>query len=346
MKCLSRLLVKGAFSGRGLDYSALKNDNRYMKIDIPYKDIGINEKKLFLTAHRIPLKYKVYKIPKRYSGVRIIAQPTPEVKEIQRKLVGFLRTRLRIHNCATAYEAGKGIKENALKHVKNQYLLKMDLANFFNSITPDIFQNALTHDSVELDETTWTTLVNVFFWAPGKKLTGKLVLSVGAPSSPFISNYIMKRFDEQVSDLCEKLGVTYTRYADDITFSTNQQNILFSLKENIGSLLQANGYKSININESKTVFSSKAHNRHVTGVTLTNDGKLSVGRDKKRYASSLIFRFRLAELCHDDILFLKGLLAHYFHIEPSFRCSMEKKYGKDIIHALMKYQGDVHEPDN
>lgn len=317
-----------------------------MKIDIPYKDIGINKVKLDFTAHLIPLKYKIYKIPKRHSGVRIIAQPTSEVKAIQRKLVNFLRTRLCIHECATAYEVGKGIKENALPHAKNQYLLKMDLANFFNSITPEVFKNALDYDSVELDESTWMTLVNVFFWSPGKKLTGKLVLSVGAPSSPFISNYIMKRFDQQISDLCEKVGVTYTRYADDMTFSTNNQNVLFSLKDNIGPLLHDHGYTKIKINESKTVFSSKAHNRHVTGVTLTNAGKLSVGRDKKRYASSLIFRFKLAELGHDDILSLKGLLAHYFHIEPSFRCSMEKKYGINLINALMKYQGDVHEPNN
>ena len=309
-----------------------------MKIEIPYQDIGISRIKLASSARRSPLKYKVYKIPKRHSGVRVIAQPTPEVKDLQRRLVGFLRTQLTVHPCATAYEPGKGIRENAQQHVNNRYLLKMDFSNFFNSIKPEMFKNALLHDSVEIDDSTLMLLINIFFWCPGKKLSGKLVLSVGAPSSPFISNYVMKKFDQLLSEICAKAGITYTRYADDMTFSTQRENVLFMLKEQIATLLAQSGYENITINESKTVFSSKAHNRHVTGVTLTNDNQLSVGRKNKRYASSLIFRFKLGELSTDETLTLKGLLAHYFHIEPAFKLSMEKKYGIAIINDIVNYQ--------
>ncbi|EKM5947124.1 retron St85 family RNA-directed DNA polymerase [Klebsiella pneumoniae] len=309
-----------------------------MKIEIPYQDIGISRIKLASSARRSPLKYKVYKIPKRHSGVRVIAQPTPEVKDLQRKLVEFLRTQLTVHPCATAYEPGKGIRENALRHVNNRYLLKMDFSNFFNSIKPEMFKNALLHDSVEIDDNTLILLINIFFWCPGKKLSGKLVLSVGAPSSPFISNYVMKKFDQLLSEICAKAGITYTRYADDMTFSTQRENVLFMLKEQIATLLAQSGYENITINESKTVFSSKAHNRHVTGVTLTNDNQLSVGRKNKRYASSLIFRFKLGELSTDETLTLKGLLAHYFHIEPRFKLSMKKKYGLAIINDIVNYQ--------
>ncbi|MBZ9578934.1 retron St85 family RNA-directed DNA polymerase [Klebsiella quasivariicola] len=309
-----------------------------MKIEIPYQDIGISRIKLAASARRSPLKYKVYKIPKRHSGVRVIAQPTPEVKDLQRRLVGFLRTQLTAHPCATAYEPGKGIRENAQQHVNNRYLLKMDFSNFFNSIKPEMFKNALLHDSVEIDDSTLMLLINIFFWCPGKKLSGKLVLSVGAPSSPFISNYVMKKFDQLLSEICAKAGITYTRYADDMTFSTQRENVLFMLKEQIATLLAQSGYENITINESKTVFSSKAHNRHVTGVTLTNDNQLSVGRKNKRYASSLIFRFKLGELSTDETLTLKGLLAHYFHIEPAFKLSMKKKYGIAIINDIVNYQ--------
>ena len=309
-----------------------------MKIEMPYQDIGISRIKLASSARRSPLKYKVYKIPKRHSGVRVIAQPTPEVKDLQRKLVEFLRTQLTVHPCATAYEPGKGIRENALRHVNNRYLLKMDFSNFFNSIKPEMFKNALLHDSVEIDDNTLILLINIFFWCPGKKLSGKLVLSVGAPSSPFISNYVMKKFDQLLSEICAKAGITYTRYADDMTFSTQRENVLFMLKEQIATLLAQSGYENITINESKTVFSSKAHNRHVTGVTLTNDNQLSVGRKNKRYASSLIFRFKLGELSTDETLTLKGLLAHYFHIEPRFKLSMKKKYGLAIINDIVNYQ--------
>ncbi|EBQ5939501.1 retron St85 family RNA-directed DNA polymerase [Morganella morganii] len=309
-----------------------------MKIEIPYQDIGISRTKLASTARRSPLKYKVYKIPKRRSGVRVIAQPTPAVKELQRKLIDFLRTKLTIHSCATAYEPGKGIRENALQHVNNPYLLKMDFSNFFNNITPEIFKNALLHDSVEIDDNTLMLLINIFFWCPSKKLSGKLVLSVGAPSSPFISNYVMKKFDQLLSEICDQAGIIYTRYADDMTFSTQRENVLFTLKEQITTLIVQSGYENITINESKTIFSSKAHNRHVTGVTLTNDNQLSVGRNNKRYTSSLIFRFKLGELSTDETLMLKGLLAHYFHIEPKFKLSMQKKYGVEIIGDIVSYQ--------
>lgn len=134
-----------------------------MKIEIPYQDIGISRIKLASSARRSPLKYKVYKIPKRHSGVRVIAQPTPEVKDLQRRLVGFLRTQLTVHPCATAYEPGKGIRENAQQHVNNRYLLKMDFSNFFNSIKPEMFKNALLHDSVEIDDSTLMLLINIFF---------------------------------------------------------------------------------------------------------------------------------------------------------------------------------------
>lgn len=309
-----------------------------MKIEIPYQDIGISRIKLAFTARRSPLKYKVYKIPKRSSGVRVIAQPTPEVKDLQRKLVAFLRTKLTVHSCATAYEPGKGTRENAQQHVNNPYLLKMDFSNFFNSITPDTFKNALLYDSVEIDEPTLILLISIFFWCPSKKLSGKMVLSVGAPSSPFISNYVMKKFDQSLSEICHQAGVTYTRYADDMTFSTQHENVLFTLKEQISTLIVQSGYENIAINESKTVFSSKAHNRHVTGVTLTNDDKLSVGRKNKRYASSLIFRFKMGALSADETLMLKGLLAHYFYIEPGFKLSMQKKYGAEVISGIVKYQ--------
>lgn len=317
-----------------------------MKIEIPFQDIGISRIKLAFTARRSPLKYKVYKIPKRSSGVRVIAQPTPEVKILQRKLVDYLRTQLTIHPCATAYEPGKGIRDNAQQHVNSRYLLKMDFANFFNSITPELFKNALFHDSVEIDEYTLTLLISIFFWSPGKKLSGKLVLSVGAPSSPFISNYVMKKFDQMASEICHLAGVTYTRYADDMTFSTQHENVLFKLKEQMTELIMQSGYGNISINESKTVFSSKAHNRHVTGVTLTNANKLSVGRKNKRYASSLIFRFKLGELSADETQTLKGLLAHYFHIEPEFKISMQKKYGTEIIIGITNYQEKKNESDD
>ena len=98
-----------------------------------------------------------------------------------------------------------------------------------------------------------------------------LVLSIGAPSSPLISNFIMYSFDEELVTICLNKKIMYTRYADDITFSTRIKNNLFELPEIISNLLKEIR-KGVEINSKKTIFTSKAHNRHVTGVTLTNSG--------------------------------------------------------------------------
>ncbi|HCN8126267.1 TPA: RNA-directed DNA polymerase, partial [Escherichia coli] len=55
---------------------------------------------------------------------------------------------------------------------------------------------------------------------------GALVLSVGAPSSPFISNIVMSSFDEEISSFCKENKISYSRYADDLTFSTNERDVL------------------------------------------------------------------------------------------------------------------------
>jgi RNA-directed DNA polymerase len=92
----------------------------------------------------------------------------------------------------------------------------------------------------------------------------------------------------------------------------------------------------IRINHEKTVFSSKGHNRHVTGITLTNDNKLSIGRERKRKISAMIHHFINGKLPADEYNKLIGLLAFAKNIEPSFYKSMVIKYGSDNIHKLQK----------
>ena len=83
-----------------------------------------NELKIFIQD--APHKYKVYTIPKRTYGVRTIAQPTSELKKIQKITVDYLQKKLPIHPAASAYIKKKGIKNNALQHCNNQYLLKQN----------------------------------------------------------------------------------------------------------------------------------------------------------------------------------------------------------------------------
>jgi retron-type reverse transcriptase len=285
-----------------------------------------------------PLKYKVYTIPKRTSGHRVIAQPSRELKEYQRAFLSLYQ--LNIHDAAKAYREGLSIKDNAIEHSKNPYLLKIDLENFFNSISSDLFWGVWKqHYSIPPD-TEKVLMERLLFWSPSRSSTGKLILSIGAPSSPLISNFFMYQLDELVTQYCEKLGVTYTRYADDLTFSTSARGVLFDIPKFVSDSLKAQFGNALIINRRKTVFSSKAHNRHVTGITINNEGALSLGRERKRYIKHLVQQYRTNNIDSEMTLHLKGLLAFAKHIEPDFITRLEAKYTAKVITQIFEEKNE------
>lgn len=293
------------------------------------------EEDLLRFALTMPRRYKKYYIPKRNGNeFRLIAQPSQESKFIQRVVVSELREFLSIHKAATAYEKGTGIRLNALQHMDSRYLLKMDFKNFFPSITPDLFFMVLSDFGVKYDEMDRVLLENILFFKSTRR--SGLRLSIGAPSSPFISNFVMRRFDEGMTDYCYQRNISYTRYADDLTFTCSEKGVLFDVPERVKTMARQYCYGKIRINSSKTVFSSKAFNRHVTGVVLTNENKLSIGRSRKREISSLVCSFKNGCLEHDDVLRLKGLLSYADHIEPDFTARMKRKYSDGIINSIFR----------
>lgn len=299
-------------------------------------ELNLSEDEISLFLLNAPKKYKVYTIPKRTSGHRVIAQPSKQLKEYQRKYLELQQ--LPIHHSAMAYREGISIKENATAHKKNPYLLKLDFENFFNSISSPLFWKVWASTLPLPPETDRIMLEKLLFWCPNKITGGRLVLSIGAPTSPLISNFFMYKFDCVMSQICLEKEIIYTRYADDLTFSTHHKEILFGLPLLVKDQLFVLFGNSIRINRKKTKFSSKAHNRHVTGITINNDGKLSLGRKRKRYIKHLAHQVQLNKLDQEDKLHLQGLLAFAKHIEPLFVQSLIKKYSIELIR---KIAGDI-----
>ena len=297
-------------------------------------ELAVSEQEIKDYVLLAPNKYKVYTIPKRTSGKRVIAHPAKKLKDYQRVLTHLLEQTLPVHDVAFAYKKNTSIKQNAQQHQKSKYLLKMDFQDFFHSITPSLFFSILQQLNFELTEDDSYLLTQILFWRPSKRSNGKLILSIGAPSSPLISNVSLFFFDQALAALCRQQAIIYTRYADDISFSTNKKNILFKIPNVVKKLLVEHFSGCIMINESKTVFSSKAHNRHITGITITNEGNLSIGRKRKKYISSLIHKFSLNQLPNEDKSYLQGLFAFACHIEPNFKNRMIKKYSIEIINQL------------
>ncbi|MEQ4675608.1 retron St85 family RNA-directed DNA polymerase [Providencia vermicola] len=299
--------------------------------------------KLFLSEREMsnyfstfPFRYKKYLIPKRNSkGSRLIAQPSRQVKNIQRESIDYMKRVLCVHDAAFAYEPDKNIKKNAIEHQGNQYILKMDFMNFFNSIKPELLLSIIEKHGLSIDKKNENLIRNIFFWK--ERRYSNLCLSVGAPSSPFLSNAIMYFFDLDMTSISESHDITYTRYADDLTFSSNERNILFLIPSLVRNALNKNNLKCIRINREKTIFSSKKFNRHITGVTINNNGELSLGRERKRKISAKVHHFVHEMLSPDEIERLKGELGFASYIEPNFVERLTKKYSADVILRIQKY---------
>lgn len=290
---------------------------------------GIPRKRLFNIIKTAPLRYKVFFIQKKSGGLREVAQPAKEVKAIQRWLIANLGERLPLHPAATAYAPGSSIKKNARAHIESRFILKMDFANFFPSISETdikIHLNKFCGD--HYTEQDIAIVARACTWA--RKRSPPLRLCIGAPSSPLLSNSIMFDFDDILHQQAKQEDVTYTRYADDLTLSCSQPDVLKKYPKLITELLDKISYPSLEINKLKTIHASKSGNRTITGLILTPDDTVSIGRERKRLIRSMFHNYKTGTLNPELVSKLFGLLNFAEDIEPGFRSKLESRYDFDL----------------
>lgn len=300
-----------------------------------HQDLGLSEAQVMRLIARSPHTYKVYMIPKKTGGGRVIAQPAKETKAIQNWLIENVFNELPIHECAAAYKEGASIKRNALAHSKNSYFSKFDFKNFFTSIkAPDLGKHFSQHlkESYSTEDIAFISRVACIHLKGAKELC----LSIGAPSSPLLSNSVMYDFDEKIHSWCKNRNIIYTRYADDLTFSSNESGTALEIEKTLRSVIREIPYPRLKINNKKTIHISKKSRRVVTGIFINNDGEISLGRDRKRLISSLIHKFIMGNLDQQLYPKMQGLLGFALDVEPKFFISMKNKYGKDVLDVIMK----------
>lgn len=272
-----------------------------------------------------PTRYKDHFIDKRNGrGKRLISQPTKEVKYIQRYLIAYVLKSLPVHPAATAYRPGLSIKNHALPHANARYLLKLDFQDFFPSITATSLARRLEMDSgLETQEIGIVVRLLCRYDSASERLR----LSIGAPSSPYISNYFMFDFDKAVSEFCNANSVCYTRYADDLAFSTSVPKMLDAVQAHVLKTLDEMAYLGLRLNTKKTVNVSKKNRRTLVGLTLSNAGCVSVGRDAKRGIRNQLHRASRGDLTLEEFQRLKGQLAFMLAVDPEFVMALCRKHG-------------------
>ncbi|WP_081069637.1 retron St85 family RNA-directed DNA polymerase [Burkholderia stagnalis] len=280
-----------------------------------------------------PLRYKEYEIPKKNSDEkRPIAQPTPEVKLVQRWLMDEVLKDFKIHRAATAYRKGCQLVDNVRPHANNRFMLKLDFRNFFPSIISRDFEKYLIKSGWR-DKDDIFLLCNVIFkFNRRRKL---LELSIGAPSSPMVSNFLMFEIDREIYRYCKDNEIAYTRYADDLTFSTDRPEILRDCKEFVVDVLDNTDSPMLRLNSNKIVETSVKRGRRVTGLGITSDNRISIGRDKKRELRLLIYRHIRGYLNSDESEALMGYLAFLKSVEPEHIQRLQNSFDDDRLGGLL-----------
>ncbi len=295
---------------------------------------GLGMQDVLSIVRTAPVRYVTYSIAKRNGDRRFISQPARELKALQRILVSNVISELPVHPCATAYRPGVSIRENVQVHAANGPILKYDLKDFFPSIrskdwTEYCLRRNLFQDRVDVDISK-----NILFHR--EKSSSVLKLAVGAPSSPALSNVLMYEFDETIVSLLEQDHVTYTRYADDMTFSAKRTGYLQGVDRALRATIKKVRSPSLVLNEEKTVLATPKYKRFVTGLVIANDGKVSIGRNRKRLIRSAMHHQSLGKLSLKRQAWLSGMVAFIYDVEPEFYVRLERKYSFEVMTELKK----------
>lgn len=268
--------------------------------------------------------YKEYTIPKRGGGTRKIFHPARPLKAIQRWLASQIYN-WPVHPAAMAYRKGVSIYDNARLHSQSNYLLRMDFSAFFESIMEGDLRRY-----IETKPSHFST------WSPADidafcKICLRFgSLTIGAPTSPVIANALCFELDSKLTQYCSGMEITYSRYADDMFFSTKHSNLLSEVEAHVISVVPSLEVPSgLSLNIQKTRHLSKKGARRVTGIVLGSDGKPYVGRDLKRRIRAMIHRYDL--LGANEQATLGGLISYAVGFDPDFKNSLIAKYGLTAV---------------
>lgn len=221
--------------------------------------------------------YKRWLVPKRDGSQRLISAPKPDLKAAQRWIAREVTEHLPVHGAAHGFLVGRSILTNARGHAGARVLVKMDIKDFYPTITWRRVKGLLRRAG--LGEQVATLMALLSTESPREEVvthgktyyvaTAPRSLPQGAPTSPSISNAVCLRLDARLSGLARKLGCHYTRYADDLTFSWHgaAKADLGNLMHAVAAIVKAEGFT---IHPKKTRVMRSGARQSVTGLVVNH----------------------------------------------------------------------------
>ncbi len=222
--------------------------------------------------------YCKFKIKKRSGGCRTIAQPSNKLKAIQAWILRNILDNLVASHYATAFIIKKGIYENVEPHKNNRYFVCIDIKDFFTSIRDQrvkrLFETIGYRNKV-------ANILTGFCTYGGS-------LPQGGVTSPSLSNLISVKLDRRLSGLTSRKNIIYTRYADDMTFSSNNRMLLFNMAKIFKKIIEDEKFI---INEKKFKVMGPRTQCRITGlIKNSSDNTFGIGKKKKLQMRSVMYQ--------------------------------------------------------
>jgi len=296
--------------------SSLKKDNMEHIIRMLLQE-GIN----------VPVEYEAFLIPKRSGGTRRIDAPVGPLKEYQRKVYDVFTKQLKLlsHDAAFGYITRRSCKHAIELHQKNRWFLKIDLKDFFPSITQQLLVQNLTQLYPFSMLSCYTELDLILHKC---MLNGSL--PQGSPASPLLSNLVMVPYDYEIRNQLRDFdghNFTYTRYADDLLISASHDFHWRMVRDVVFNILPA----QLQINQEKIRYGSNSGRNWNLGLMLGAQQRITVGHRRKERAKVLMHHLytKTSELELKDLQIMQGEFAYIDSIEPGVPQKWAEKYQSD-----------------
>ena len=308
---------------------------KILEIDAEYKDNSFPSLlKIINNLDDYYLSYPIKKADKR--KLRWIDAPLGELKELQYKILYKFLYNFNTHPAAVGFKIGTSVKESANTHLGNKVILTMDITNFFNSIKmPMVFRlvAALSNrllDKNNIDRKKLTDADHNKLHAETHIITHLLCFKgqvpQGAPTSPALANLIARRLDTVLAKYSEDQGMTYTRYADDLTFSHPDKT--YDIGKNIKIVEKVIKEAQLQTNYKKTRILRPHRRMLVTGVVINE--KLGVPKYKWRNLRARIHNIKKggSSISLKEYQQIRGYCEWVRNLNPSRGAQLIQELGK------------------
>jgi RNA-directed DNA polymerase len=291
------------------------------------RSLQLSELYVLAVARSASHRYKMFTIRKADGkSDRLIEQPSKSLKLLQRWVVRRIFAQLPTHPAAHAYVEGRSIATNAEVHRKGRYISRLDFRNFFPSLTSADIESLVKSAQVSVGDS--------ILGDEDIHLVCQLVcrfgrLTIGAPSSPMISNKLLFDLDAKLTQVANNRDALYTRYADDLYFSSFKPGVLRAVCKEAEEVIVNMPSPKLTINTDKTYHASRKRRMVVTSLRITPDEKVSVGRELKRKIRAVAHKAQTNQLGPQDRAWLRGMLAYVSSIEPEYAQRIRAKYRLD-----------------